>query len=1006
MRSLLKNDASGYSKRQLFLLFASFILLIFSGKGSVAQDIGIDSDRLSEVKRLLQERLEEKEAYVWYLSHSGYAVKTRSALLIFDYWQKGGDVTDNDEPAVCSLANGRINPEEIEDLDVYVFVSHAHLDHYDQIIFEWEKKVKNIACIFGWKAKEDPRYHYLTGPRSELNIGGMQIATIDETHDGVSGVCFLVKIDGICFYYSGDYGTAMLDSYRKDFEYLSTKTESIDIAFIGPCYYRSGSEWINLEIPAHFIQQFAPGILFPQHYGGREELLTELVEKTRDDFPDIPIRSPKERGERWYVNFGSRKQLHVSRVSTEPLIDGRLDDAEWGREADVDEIFTSYTPTFGEPLPFRTRIWLAHDSSNLYFAFHCLDSEPERIKSSIARRDNIWDDDWIGLSLDTIGSKKFGYGLCVNAKGIQGDVYESSSAGMDVASDYVWYSAGRIVDDGYVAEMKIPLDGFSHRSGKNVEMNIIFVRQTTRLGTMSSWPEVPPGPNLFAGMATVIFDEIDNRQSITTIPSVTYGNIWDRTSPWSWTGEGSATEMGISAAYRLTSSITTEATINPDFSQVESDEFQVLVNQRYPVFYSEKRPFFMEAGKMFDLSASGSNRSLISAAHTRKIVDPAWGAKIDGDIKDFSFGVLAAADSWPGREDHPALFVIGRSKLGFGSENYVGSIFSSRDFSGGYNRAFGGDLFYRFGGGHHFLKAFFLHSISKDENTQEESNGSAFTLSYLFNSEFSDLNVHYEYLDHDFRMDSAFIQRLGISKFTGSMSFRIYPDQQRFSWIKRISPMISGYYLHDLSSDENDYLLKGGLRFDFPKQGVIVWRFGVYREYWRKIPFEGKFVDFTGMVQLTKWMFLGSAVTVGDGIYYDPSSPDLGEKMEFQFQILLQPIQKLSLSFQYITQKMDRKQDGQRLYDVNILISRTTYQVNKYLFLRAMIQYDSYLKTVLTDSLISFTLIPGTVIHLGYGGLYEKLRVQDGQWFREGPLSRYYQTRRSLFFKISYLFQF
>ena len=252
------------------------------------------------------------------------------------------------------------------------------------------------------------------------------------------------------------------------------------------------------------------------------------------------------------------KPIRVSRVITEPVIDGRLDDEVWNKNADIDELFKSYLPTFGEPIPHKTKIWLAHDALNLYFAFHCLDSEPEKIKSSVSRRDDMWEDDWIGLLVDTIGSKKFGYGLCANPAGIQGDVYESSAAGMDIASDYVWHSAGRLVADGYTVEMKIPLHGFKYKSGKNVEMNIIFIRQTTRLGIMSSMPTVPPGQSLFAGMATVIYDELNNQTSIRTIPSITYGNIWDRKTPAPWPRGDSSSQIGITAGYRMTSSITTE----------------------------------------------------------------------------------------------------------------------------------------------------------------------------------------------------------------------------------------------------------------------------------------------------------------------------------------------------------------------------------------------------------------------------------------------------------------
>jgi L-ascorbate metabolism protein UlaG (beta-lactamase superfamily) len=299
----LRHHILVHSVRILLLLCISIIFLFFFEKESSAQNKNINNDKLSEVKRLLHKQLDEKEAYIWYLSHSGYAVKTKSVLLIFDYWEEGRDNKTEDDPPQFLLANGRINPEEIKDLNVYVFVTHAHADHYDEVIFEWRKKVQNISYIFGWQAKDDPSYHYLPGPRSELDIGRMQISTINESHDGLTGVCYLVKVDGICLYFSGDYGWAMLDSYQNDFKYLSTKAKSIDFAFLCPCYYQKDSDLVKLEIPTYFIQKFSPKIVFPQHYGGREELMAKFVNKTRDDFPLIMFESPEVRGERWHVEF-------------------------------------------------------------------------------------------------------------------------------------------------------------------------------------------------------------------------------------------------------------------------------------------------------------------------------------------------------------------------------------------------------------------------------------------------------------------------------------------------------------------------------------------------------------------------------------------------------------------------------------------------------------------------------------------------------------------------------
>jgi hypothetical protein len=131
----------------MFLVFLARVSLCFVEEPLPAQDKGIDDDRQSEVKQLLQKQLEEREVLIWYLSHCGYAVKTKSALLIFDYWEKGRDGENEDNPHSFSLANGRINPEEIKELYVYVFVTHAHQDHYDRVIFEWESKIKNISYI-------------------------------------------------------------------------------------------------------------------------------------------------------------------------------------------------------------------------------------------------------------------------------------------------------------------------------------------------------------------------------------------------------------------------------------------------------------------------------------------------------------------------------------------------------------------------------------------------------------------------------------------------------------------------------------------------------------------------------------------------------------------------------------------------------------------------------------------------------------------------------------------
>ena len=150
--------------------------------------------------------------------------------------------------------------------------------------------------------------------------------------------------------------------------------------------------------------------------------------------------------------------------------------------------------------------------------------------------------------------------------------------------------------------------------------------------------------------------------------------------------------------------MTLDATINPDFSQVESDAFQVQVNQRFPIFFSEKRPFFMEGLGLFNLAGSGGDGNMVTGVHTRRIVNPKWGSKLTGSAGKLTFGMLSASDESPGgyRQSRRAVdgrdkvFTVGRALYGIGESNYVGAIVSDTEHAGRYNRVAGGDLSVRY----------------------------------------------------------------------------------------------------------------------------------------------------------------------------------------------------------------------------------------------------------------------------------------------------------------------
>ncbi len=241
----------------------------------------------------LAKKLEEREAYVWYLGHCGWAVKTGNSMLIFDYYKPG---RSPNEPC---LANGHIDPLEIKDLNVYVFVTHSHFDHYNKEILNWKNSVKNIKFIFGWKPKDDvennPEHYYMSG-RDSKRINGLEIFT-HTALDAVPGAAFLVKTDGLKIYHSGDHGNLgreLRKPFTDEIEYMSGKEKNIDIAFIGGMY------GMSLEPMMFKIKNISSQLTFPQHANDREYLYKKAAEKAQSAGIDSKILSVKNTGDRIY----------------------------------------------------------------------------------------------------------------------------------------------------------------------------------------------------------------------------------------------------------------------------------------------------------------------------------------------------------------------------------------------------------------------------------------------------------------------------------------------------------------------------------------------------------------------------------------------------------------------------------------------------------------------------------------------------------------------------------
>ena len=238
------------------------------------------------------------EAFVWYLGHCGYAVKTAEHFLIFDYQEKYDGRQRKVVPPTRSLAGGWISTEEIKHLKVRVFVSHSHEDHYDPLILTWKAAIPDIAYYFGWKAADDPSFNYLIGPRAELVSGGLSIATINSHHSGVPEVAWLIKVDGLVIYHNGD---CLPDDPGAEHDFLKAKSPRIDLAFVFPVTAPGEKYTLQEE---DFFRKFEVGAAFPMHATAGDAMYLDFQKTFQAKFPGLHILVPTRLGQKFIYEKG------------------------------------------------------------------------------------------------------------------------------------------------------------------------------------------------------------------------------------------------------------------------------------------------------------------------------------------------------------------------------------------------------------------------------------------------------------------------------------------------------------------------------------------------------------------------------------------------------------------------------------------------------------------------------------------------------------------------------
>jgi len=706
-----------------------------------------------------------------------------------------------------------------------------------------------------------------------------------------------------------------------------------------------------------------------------------------------------------FTVYGSLDPLRPTKAARSPVIDGVLDDPIWQECPSVTD-FKTFAPDFGHDGSEKTIGYMAYDSENLYFAFRCFDREPGKIKSVVSSRDNVGSDDWVCINLDSFNDQQSLYAFYVNPDGIQMDSRFAANR-EDFSVDIVWYSAGQLTEDGYTIEIQIPLRSIRYSEANPVQMSIFFERYITRLSEHSSYPELDPakGMNFLVQMTPLLYPDVKHFSLFEILPAMTYSQKY-KLNAGQLVNDERKGDFSLTTKYGLTSDLILDGTYNPDFSQVEADAGQVDVNLRYALYYPEKRSFFLEGSEIYNVAATEMSviDPVVSVVHTRMMVNPLVGGKLSGkiDAKN-TIASLYVMDEIPTDEralsGNYAHFPIFRYKRSLSEDSYLGAIYAGRELKEHFNRVLGADGMLRVTPAGMFqFNA--LYSATKLHASSKQTPGYSAGLNYGYGARDLDYSLSVNDISEDFSSESGYITRTGILGFAGLFRPKIYPQGGAF---QRISFELVSAQTKDKFARMWETYNYAAIRPVFlgSLNATLLYAYATEVFSGERFKTGGLQASISGL--LTKQLRATLSYRTGSAIFYS-SSPYQGYSSRASATVIYQPTANLEANLSFVYFDFYRESDSERIYEYPISRAKITYQMNKYLFFRGIVEYNKYRRRMLTDFLASFTYIPGTVAHAGYGSIYEKMGWDNT---RAGYVNseQFLESQRGFFFKVSYLWR-
>lgn len=722
------------------------------------------------------------------------------------------------------------------------------------------------------------------------------------------------------------------------------------------------------------------------------------------------------------------------------------------------EGFTQRDPKDGAPVSQKTIVYAGYTDKHLYIICLCFDDQPDQVRARMVRREQIDDDDQFGFIIDTFQDHKNGVFFYMNPMGIQQDGVWVEGNNPDYSYDMVWDSKAALTGQGYIGFYEIPFKQLRFRRAPEQHWGILFERDIRRNNEASFYPRVTSNTQGFLSQEAPVtgLREISPGRNMQFNPYVSYRayralDDRDISNP-RFSGRYAEPRVGMDSKIILKDALVLDATINPDFAQVESDEPQITVNQRFEVFFPEKRPFFLENSGFFSTP--------INLVFTRRIADPEYGVRLTGKLGPWAIGMLLADDKSPGKSviesdplsGHKAYFGIVRINRDIGKENTLGIIYTDRELQTpfdtqcnvlddntrctvAFNRIGGIDGKFKFGK----KWQMFFQALASSTKFNDGSRLAGPT--YEVYVERSSRNVEFNSLYDDtapgFVTYTGFFRRPDIRHFSNFFQYRFYRKKSKsMVWH---GPSIYTNNEWDHKGLRLTYYGNVNYKFNFQRQT----NFGVYGNYGHERLRPEDFTALTSNVDYSnhqkgfffytgyfKQVILNAEMNWGRATNYDPAlgPPVSARANNIWAGATVRPFRGLTVENKYILARLSDWQTGLNVFNDHIIRSKWNYQFTREMSVRIIGQYNSTLrnsalssldpqKAFNADFLFTYLVHPGTAIYVGYNSDMQNYASQlcdrDPTGHCIDPTASLLRNRysylndgRQIFVKLAYLFRF